>query len=84
MIRLVRRLVAWTRGVRECVALVREAVRVHRAPTMPRFTTLADRVAWAAEHPGYRTAELDLRAWYARAGAAVDVMDGTDGNTPTR
>jgi hypothetical protein len=55
------------------MALLREAVTVARAHTAAVRMTPDERAA----HPEtWRLPELDLRTWYAKAGALVDEVDG--------
>lgn len=57
------------------VALIREAVAHQRAHAAARAMTVEERRA----HPEtWRLPELDLRDWYARAGAVVDALEATD------
>ena len=59
----------------ECIALVREAVRCQRSQMAAHNKS----DAWHKEHPEHDHPEsLDLGEWYRRAGAAVDVLDGTE------
>ena len=63
---------AHVRASAECVALVREAVAVHRHRTAVRGLTADER---QARPETWRVPELDYSDWYARAEAAVTALD---------